>query len=306
MMAIDGDGDITGSVSGGCVEGAVIEVARETLDTAAPQLLHFGVADETAWGVGLACGGSIDIFVEKLDLDIFESVNTLVSHDRAGAIATIVRGDDALLGQKTIISDDRAIVSDMSPKLQEQVTNAVAGIKRSDLVKLDDDTVVFVDFLRAAPTLVAVGGGEIAIALTDMARISGYHSVVIDPRSVFASESRFPNIDQLIQKWPRSAFAEIDLSPDTAVALLTHDPKIDDPALKVVLNSDVFYIGALGSRKTHAKRLKRLASMGFTNEQVERIHAPIGLDIGAVNPQEIAVAIMAEIIAVSRGSHLSN
>jgi xanthine dehydrogenase accessory factor len=165
------------------------------------------------------------------------------------------------------------------------------------VIALDEDTTIFVDQIRPSPTLVAVGGGEIAIVLTEMARLLGYYTVVIDPRGVFANETRFPHIDRLIQKWPRSAFAEIELTPDTAVALLTHDPKIDDPSLKVLLDRDIFYIGALGSRKTHASRLKRLKKMGFSENQTDRIHAPIGLDIGATNPQEIAVAIMSEIVA---------
>ena len=189
----------------------------------------------------------------------------------------------------------------MDPELAERVISAAAAAQRSEIISLDPATKIFVDVIRPSPTLVAVGGGEIAIALTEMARLLGYHTVVIDPRGVFATEMRFPHIDRLIQKWPRSAFSEIALSPDTAVALLTHDPKIDDPSLKILLEEDVFYIGALGSRKTHDRRLQRLWKMGFSESQTDRIFAPIGLDIGATNPQEIALAIMSEIVAQRNG-----
>ena len=300
-MAIDGDGHLTGSVSGGCVEGAVIEAARQTLETGEVQLLHFGVADETAWSVGLACGGSIDIFVENLDLHSFEKVQRLISEERSGSVTTIVRGPVGILGQKAVVDATGEAASDMAPDLEERVIEAATAAKQANMIALDAETTIFVDLIQPSPTLVAVGGGEIALSLTKMARLLGYNTVVIDPRRVFASEDRFPHVDQLIQKWPRSAFAGIELTPDTAVALLTHDPKIDDPSLKILLDRDVFYIGALGSRKTHARRSKRLAEMGFSKDQIGRICAPIGLDIGAVNPQEIAVAIMAEIVAARHG-----
>ena len=300
-MAMDDDGHISGSVSGGCVEGAVIEAARDALETGESRLLHFGVADETAWSVGLACGGSIDIFVENLDPSSFEAARSLILEERPGSICTVVRGPDELLGQKLVVDNGAAAASNMAPDLEERVMNASSEAKQTGMITLDTGTAVFVDLIRPSPTLVAVGGGEIALALTKMARLLGYNTVVIDPRRVFASEDRFPHVDQLIQKWPRSAFAGIELTPDTAVALLTHDPKIDDPSLGLVLDQDVFYIGALGSRKTHAKRLKRLAKKGFTSKETDRICAPIGLDIGASNPQEIAVAIMAEIVSARNG-----
>jgi xanthine dehydrogenase accessory factor len=141
-----------------------------------------------------------------------------------------------------------------------------------------------------------VGGVQIAQALATLAQTVGYRTIVVDPRRAFGSEARFPHVDQLIQAWPDKALAEIELSQATAVALLTHDPKIDDPALKIVLNSPVFYIGALGSRKTHAKRQARLRQMGFDNAAVGRIHGPVGLNIGARSPEEIALAIMSEIV----------
>jgi len=300
-MAIDSQGRLTGSVSGGCVEGAVIEVARESLETGEARKLHFGVVDETAWSVGLACGGSIDIFVENLDLTTFERVKRLIDDEREGKILTVISGPRQIVGQKIIVDNEGGWNGDMAPELEQRMLELAATAVQTQVMDLDEDTRVFVELIRPLPTLIAVGGGEISIALTRMASLLGYRTVVIDPRKIFASDARFPHVDKLIQKWPRSAFAEIELTPDTAVALLTHDPKIDDPSLGILLERELFYIGALGSRKTHAKRLERLAKKGFTTNETNRIHAPIGLDIGAASPAEIAVAVMAEIVSVRNG-----
>ncbi len=166
---------------------------------------------------------------------------------------------------------------------------------------LADDIDAFVDVYLPAPQLIVVGGVHIALALTELAQVLGFRTVVIDPRRAFGSTERFGHVDQLVRAWPAMAFAELSLTGNTAVVLLTHDPKIDDAALKIVLESPVFYIGALGSRQTHAHRVARLAGYGFDAEQIQRIHAPVGLDIGAREPAEIALAILTEIVAVRRG-----
>jgi xanthine dehydrogenase accessory factor len=303
-MAVNSSDNISGSVSGGCVEGAVIEAARETISTGKCQLLHFGVADTTAWDVGLACGGSIDVFLEKLDLSAFELTSKLIAEGQLGTILTIVKGPEDIVGRKLTAGESGAAVSDMGERLREQAAAAAGSTRQSSVVSLDNETDLFVDLIRPAPTLIAVGGGDIAIALTKMARLLGYSTVVIDPRRVFSAETRFPHVDRLVQKWPRSAFAGLEVTRDTAAALLTHDPKIDDPALEILLPSAAFYIGALGSRKTHAARLQRLAAMGFSAQQTERIRAPIGLEIGARSPQEIALAILAEVVAVRHGMEI--
>ncbi|MBK8128814.1 MAG: XdhC family protein [bacterium] len=164
------------------------------------------------------------------------------------------------------------------------------------------DIDIFVEVYRPAPTLVMVGGVHIAIALTQMARLLSFRTVIIDPRRAFGSQERFAHADQLFQLWPDKAFAQVEITPETAVALLTHGPKIDDPALRIVLNSPAFYIGALGSPKTHAHRITRLQTMGFNQDQIGRVHAPIGLTIHAQTPEEIALAIMAEIVKAYRQS----
>jgi xanthine dehydrogenase accessory factor len=299
-MALKADGSISGSVSGGCVEGAVFETGVEVLETGRPQLLHFGVADETAWDVGLACGGTIEVFVEPLEMSSFEFTRDLIDGERAGVTFTISRGPEETLGRKLSLSRDGIRIGTLGDELDELAIQASQKATKSRRLQLTEEIEVFVEVTRPGPTLIMVGGVHIAIALTSMARVLGYHTIIVDPRRAFGSEDRFPHVDQLIQAWPDEAFSQIELTPETAVAMLTHDPKIDDPALKVVLKSPVFYVGALGSRKTHGKRKKRLEEMGFGEEEIGRIHGPIGLDIGAENPEEIGLSIMAEIVRARR------
>ena len=295
-MAMTPAGRISGSVSGGCVEGAVFEEGIQALAMGRPKLLHFGVADETAWDVGLACGGTIEVFVEPLDAAVYDFLHDLIDKDQAGASVTVIRGPEELLGQKIAVSRDGRAVGKLDTELDEAIVEAAQKASASKRLQLGDDIEVFIDVVRPAPTLVIVGGVHIAIALASIAKTLGYRTVVVDPRRAFGSEARFPHVDELIQAWPDKAFAEIELTPETAVAMLTHDPKIDDPALKVVLGSPVFYVGALGSSKTQAKRQQRLRDMGFDDQQIGRIHGPIGLEIGDTSPEEIALAVMAEIV----------
>lgn len=292
-MAFTASGLIAGSVSGGCVEGAVIEASQDVLATGQPQLLHFGVADETAWDVGLACGGEIAVFVQDLATAVYPFRRDLIQQNQTGASVTIIAGPN--VGHTLVVGQDARIAGELLPDFSAAAIGMAQSSQQSQRVRLTDEIEVFVDVVRPAPTLVMVGGVQIAQALATLAHTVGYRTIVIDPRRAFGSEARFPHVDQLIQAWPDKALAEIELSQATAVALLTHDPKIDDPALKIVLNSPVFYIGALGSRKTHAKRKERLRQMGFDDAVMARIHGPIGLDIGARSPAEIALSIMAEI-----------
>jgi xanthine dehydrogenase accessory factor len=307
-MALTPEGKMSGSVSGGCVEGAVFDEGVETLGSGRGKLLHYGVADETAWEVGLACGGTIEVFVEPLDTAVYQFIQSLLDEDTAFATATVIGGPADLLGKKTIVQHDEEPFSPISTDLN----NLVAGEARSALenghserkkVRLPDsgdELDLFIEVSLPKPKLIMVGGVHIAIALTVIAKTLGYETIVIDPRRAFGSEARFPHVDQLIQAWPDKAFQDIRLNDSTAVAMLTHDPKIDDPALNVVLNSRAFYIGALGSSKTQANRRDRLAKMGFDEAAIGRIYGPIGLDINASTPEEIAVSIMAEIIAARR------
>ena len=293
-MAFTAGGEITGSVSGGCVEGAVIEAGQEVLATGVPRLLHFGVADETAWNVGLACGGEIAVFVQDLNTAVYPFRRDLNQQNQSGASVTIISGPSK--GQTLVVGQGARIAGELLPDFSAAAIGLAQSAQQSQRVQLTDTIEVFVEVIRPAPTLLMVGGVQIAQALAQMAHTVGYRTIVVDPRRAFGSEDRFPHVDQLIQAWPEKALADIELTPETAVALLTHDPKIDDPALKVVLNSPAFYIGALGSRQTHAKRQDRLRQMGFDDAAIQRIHGPVGLDIGARSPEEIALAIMAEIV----------
>jgi xanthine dehydrogenase accessory factor len=295
-MAMTADAQIAGSVSGGCVEAAVVEEGRGVLATGKAKLLHFGVDDETAWNVGLSCGGSIDIFVEELDGDTFDALLEAGRNRRAIARATVVRGSG--LGKSVLVLEDGATEGDaVDSRLVAAARGAIdSGVP--SFLSLDDETEAFIDVELPAPMLAMVGGVHISIALTAIAKTLGYRTVVIDPRSVFGSGERFPHVDELLQDWPDEALSSVGLDRSSAVATLTHDPKIDDPALMTALRSPAFYVGALGSRRTHEKRTRRLREKGLTDEELARLHAPVGLDIGARTPEEIALSVMAQIVAV--------
>lgn len=306
-MALTASGRMSGSVSGGCVEGAVFDSGVETLETRRPQLLSFGVADETAWDVGLACGGQIAVFVEQLEQETYAQVQDWLANEQAGVIMTVVKGPPHLLGKKLLVGANGDKLGSVDAALDEQLvvlgreTLAARRSQRHSLVSEGAELEIFVDLILPPPTLVMVGGAHITIALASMANILGYRTIVIDPRRAFGSAERFPHADRLIQAWPDEALKDISISESTAFAMLTHDPKIDDPALLATLPGPAFYVGALGSRKTHAKRRQRLLEAGLSPELVDRIHSPIGVDIGAQTPEEIAVAVMAEIVAARRG-----
>jgi xanthine dehydrogenase accessory factor len=299
-MALTPDGKITGSVSGGCVEGAVFEEGVQALKANRPKLLHFGVADETAWEVGLACGGSIDIFVKPLEAEFFKALRSVLIEEKPAVVVTVVRGPEQLLGREMLVKENGNVIGSLSEQLDQHaldLAKEALAKGESQRTMLSEDVEVFVEVVLPPPTLIAVGGVHITIALMALAKTLGYRTVVIDPRSAFGNEERFPNVDRLIQLWPDEAFQQIPLTRSTAVAMLTHDPKLDDPALKIVLPSPAFYVGALGSKTTQAKRRQRLLEDGLAEQQLNRLHGPIGLEIGAGTPEEIAMSIMAEIVA---------
>lgn len=292
-MAMTRDARLTGSVSGGCVESAVVEESHEVLETGKPKLLRFGVTDETAWDVGLSCGGTIEIFVQTLTDAIYEPLRSAFEEERAIAKATVIKGEP--LGQTLVVDDDTADDSAMAEAARRALD---AG--RSEQVKLDD-TEVFIDVELPPPVLVMVGGVHVAVALTTMADALGYRTVVVDPRGVFGSEERFPHAGELIREWPDKALKKLTINRSTAIATLTHDPKLDDPALEVALPSQAFYVGALGSKRTQEKRRRRLVERGLTEDELARLHAPIGLPIGSRSPEEIALSVMAQIVATRNG-----
>jgi len=309
-MALTASGKIAGSVSGGCVEGAVVEAGEDVLKTGRAQLLHFGVTDEAAWGVGLACGGTIEVFVQRLDEDSYEALRQAVSEERPVAAAVVVRGPAGLVGREIVVPEQGQVAGTLGADLDRQALRAARqGLAEGSSRRLTigrepgegreaaEPVELFIDVLLPPPKLVIVGAVHIAVSLVSLARTVGFRTIVVDPRRSFGNRERFPHADQLIQAWPDEALEQIGLTRSTAVAALTHDPKLDDPALRVALQSPAFYVGALGSRKTQEKRRQRLLADGLTEEQLARLHGPIGLDIGAQRPEEIALSIMAQIVA---------
>ncbi|NNK78794.1 MAG: XdhC family protein [Litoreibacter sp.] len=277
QLAISGAGDIMGSVSGGCVEGAVVVEAIEALEDGKPRLLEYGVSDDEAFAVGLACGGTIRVLVEPVGAAMpAELLEDLVARRAARRPAAYV---------VNIKSWARGLTG------PEQ---GFADRFRSDKSGFEDDD--FVAIHNPPLRMAVIGAVHIAQPLLSMARLAGFDPVLIDPREAFGSAERFPG-ETLIHDWPDAALEAFAPDARAAIVTLTHDPKLDDPAIRVALGSPCFYLGCLGSTRTHAKRVARLEEEGFTKEQIDRIHAPVGLDIGAKSPAEIAISIMAEIIA---------
>ncbi|MGH1425070.1 MAG: XdhC family protein [Pseudooceanicola sp.] len=280
QLAISGQGEIAGSVSGGCVEGAVVTEALDALEDGNQRLLEFGVSDDDAFAVGLACGGTIRILVEPVGQAMPESLLADLCKARANR-------------------DPRAYVVNVHTGERNLTAAGHDARFRSDRSGFQDDGQTFVAIHNPPLRLLCVGAVHIAQALVPMARIAGYDPVLIDPRPAFAAENRFPG-EVILDDWPDDALDRLGLDSRTALVLLTHDPKIDDVALGRALASDCFYIGALGSTRTHAKRVARLEGAGQDAAAIARIHGPIGLDIGAAGPAEIAVAILAEMTRVLR------
>ncbi len=303
-MALTPGGRIAGSVSGGCVEGAVFEEGVEALKSGRPKLLKYGVADETAWTVGLACGGKIEVFIQRLPRERFELMRGELEANRRFAAATVIAGPAELLGQEALVAGEagEGPAGGLHGALLERARRGLA-LGRSEVSVLEWEAAplqVFTEVFTGTPTLVIVGGVHISVVLARLAKTSGFQVAVVDPRRAFANRERFPTADQVLPAWPQEAFSQLPLTQDTAAAMLTHDPKIDDPALILALQSPAFYVGALGSQKTQRERRRRLLEAGLSEAQLSRLHGPIGLALGAETPEEIALAILAQIVQVRR------
>ncbi len=280
QLVIAEDGEMQGSVSGGCVEGAVMVEALEAIEDGGSRMLTYGVSDNDAFAVGLACGGTIRIWVEPVG---------------AGMPVALL---EELVAKRTT-RDGVAYVVHTESGARHLTQDGFEARFAKDRSGFEEDEVTFVGIHNPPLRLAIVGAVHIAQALVPMARISGFDPVLIDPRGAFGSEARFPG-ETILDDWPDEALEAYGLDARTALVLLTHDPKLDDPALHIALRSSCFYIGALGSTRTHAKRVERLTGEGFTEAEIARIHGPVGLDIGAASPSEIAVSILAEMLSVLR------
>lgn len=281
QLAVDDAGHFVGSVSGGCIEGAVILEAQQSISDGKIRTLEFSVTNEDAWEVGLACGGTIQLFVEPMPSELDAILDARAAQQSVALATNISTGTHRLYH---------------ASDAPESVRKAM----RDDQSRMVDDE-QFARVFNTPRRLAVVGAVHIAQELVPMARQIGFDVTVIDPRESFASPERFPGV-ALSTAWPDQALA--DFAPDdrAAVVTLTHDPKLDDPALDAALRSDCFYIGALGSTRTQAKRVERLKEAGFDDAEIARIHGPVGLDIGAKSPAEIAVSVLGEIISALRGA----
>ncbi len=306
-MAIDDSGQIWGAVSGGCVEGAVVEVAEAVLAGAPPQLLEYGIADDEAWDVGLPCGGEIAVWVEAYAGD--ELAARFLELGEAGgraAIVTAVAGAPRP-GAKLLAPADSDSAGTLGSRPLDAAAAALAreslwSEQRGLMALTELGATVFVDVVAPPPRLVIVGAIDFAAQLSEVARLSGWRSFVVDPRARFATSERFPAAERVLVMWPAEALRQLaPIDPATAIAVLTHDPKLDDAALIAALASDAGYIGAMGSRRAQQRRHARLLEAGLTPAELGRVSAPIGLDLGALSSAETALSIMGEIVALRHG-----
>ncbi len=295
-MAVNEHGEIAGSVSGGCVEGAVAEVADEILRGGPPRLLHYGIADSDAWDVGLPCGGEIDVWVQAYEPGRFEEV---VRAGGRAAEVTVLEG--ASSGAKLLIEADGARQGSLgAPELDDEAARVAVELLWAETSERKDG--LFIDVVGPAPRLIVFGAVDIAASLCSLARAAGWRPYVVDPRARFATPERFPDAEEVIAAWPEEAVAHLGgIDPATSIVVLTHDPKLDDAALLLSLASPARFIGAMGSRRAQAKRRERLVAAGVLDEEIERISAPVGLDLGGISREETALSILAEIVAARHG-----
>jgi len=332
-MAVSADGEALGSVSGGCVEGAVYELAGEVRGSGKPVLQTYGISDDDAFAVGLTCGGIIDMFVELVSKDTFPELGDVaaaVAADEPVAVATVIdgpgrvgarrviwgrspgqgqpggpadgRGPDARPSSGTLGSGERldqAVDDDARGMLAQGLT----GIRRygPDGERRRDELSVFVQSFAPAPRMLVFGAIDFAAAVAREGKFLGYRVTVCDARPVFATRRRFPDADEVVTDWPHRYLAGQNVDARTVICVLTHDPKFDVPLLEVALRTPAGYVGAMGSRRTHEDRLARLREVGLTEDELARLRSPIGLDLGARTPEETAVAIAAELIQLRWG-----
>jgi xanthine dehydrogenase accessory factor len=325
-MLVDTAGEAVGSVSGGCVEGAVYEAATEVLDGESPTLHRYGVSDDDAFAVGLTCGGILDVFVERIDQQSFPDFEALLKSVRAEepvAVATVVaHPDSAAVGTHLLVWQDRSSGGLGSKRVDDAVLDDARGMLasgRSGVLEYGpqgqrrgEGMRVFVNTFEPPPRMLVFGAIDFAAAMARIGSFLGYRVTVCDARPVFATRSRFPEVDEVVVDWPHRYLAqEVEqgrIDGRTAVMVLTHDPKFDVPLLEVALRQPLAYVGAMGSRRTHDDRVRRLTEKGVSEQEIARLASPIGLDLGARTPEETAVSIAAELIALrwgGRGVRLS-
>jgi xanthine dehydrogenase accessory factor len=300
-MAVCEDGTVAGSVSGGCVESALHEEAAGVLATGVPKTVSYGITDAEGFDIGLACGGQLHLFVDRPTLPA--SLLDAIEANRPVALATVITGPEA--GVRHVVSTDHAVQAAgllKGGRIPQLETDAKALLARgASELKTYDQGDVFIQTFAPAAEMYVFGAADFSAAVATIGKFLGFHVTVVDPRSVFATKERFPDAHQVVVEWPDKFLAKAPIGPSTAIVILTHDPKFDLPALTYALKTDAGYIGAMGAKRTNEERFRKLREAGCTEEQLARIHAPIGLDIGGKSPEETAVSIAAEIIAFRNG-----
>jgi xanthine dehydrogenase accessory factor len=314
-LAVGADGEVVGSVSGGCVEGAVYELCGEVTSTGQSVLQTYGVSDDDAFAVGLTCGGILDVFVEPVSRELFPELGDLaaaVERDESVAVATVISGPGTIGARRIIYADgttagslgagdrlDAAVDDDARGMLAQGQT----AIRRygTQGERRHDELAVFVNSFAPPPRMMVFGAIDFAAAVARVGKFMGYRVTVCDARGVFATTARFRDADEVIVEWPHRYLAGADVDERTVICVLTHDPKFDVPLLEVALRTPADYIGAMGSRRTHEDRLARLREAGLTEAELSRLRSPIGLDLGARTPEETAISIAAELIQLRWG-----
>jgi xanthine dehydrogenase accessory factor len=311
-MLVGPAGEAVGSVSGGCVEGAVYDLAQAVVGTGQPRLQRYGVSDDDAFAVGLTCGGTIEVFVEAVDRTSFPGLAALaddIAGRRPAALATVV-GGPGRLGAHLVVRPEGRDGSLGSGRLDDAVTDDALGMLDQGMTGIRhygpdgerrrDELSVFVQSFAPPPRMLVFGAIDFAAAVARVGAFLGYHVTVCDARPRFLTRERFPEADELVIAWPDEFLRTVPVDERTAICVLTHDHKFDVPLLQAALATPAGYIGALGAKRTNAERAEHLRAAGVSEEALARIHAPIGLDIGARTPEEVAVAVAAEIVSLQR------
>lgn len=307
-MLVTAGGEAVGSVSGGCVEGALYTLGTEVLEDGVARYETYGISDGDAFTVGLTCGGILEVFVEKVDEQTWPELPGIAASIEAGehvAVATVVKGPDHV-GRHIVVRENGIEGSLGTPRLDDTVGSDVLGMLESGTTgflrygpegeRLGEGLEVFVASFAPAPRMAIFGAVDFSAALSRAGKLLGFHVTIVDAREVFATRKRFPDADEVVVDWPHRWLASQQVDSRAVICVLTHDPKFDVPALKEAVATRAAYIGAMGSRRTHEDRTIRLKEAGLTDEEIARIQSPIGLDLGARTPEETAISIAAEIV----------
>jgi xanthine dehydrogenase accessory factor len=310
-MAMTSVQEIAGSVTGGCIEGAAYEEAQAVMKNGEPKLLNYGlVHEDMPWEIGLSCGSSLDVLIESLDSEawreIYPAVKTCIEKNELAVVATVIAG--AGMGNKLMMwADGRALGSLGSAELDGQACEwlshqiAIQESSWTSFTAAGQAVDVFADVFAPVSRMMVIGAVHIAIPLVTLAKTLGYYTIVIDPREAFATRERFPHADELLTEWTSDALEKLHPDEGTYIAVLSHDEKLDNPALAVALKSPARYVGVLGTRKKIPNRFAALRELGVTDEQLSHLRAPIGMNMGAVSPEEIALSILAEMVSAKHG-----